>query len=249
MVCDTYIERDSVVHRLDPRGRIVAASSFAVLVAAVPGALAPAGACAVSLAAAGAARLPVRATLKRLLPLNVLMSLLVVLLAVGAEGEALFRLGPVAFSRAGVGRGVIIALKANAIVLAATALVSTMELSALGHALSHLRVPRKLVHLLLLTVRYADVLHHEWARLHEAMRVRGFRPRLNRHTCRSYGYLVGMLLVRSFDRSERVAAAMACRGFSGRFFLLDHFALHRRDALFAAAAAAALAGVAVAGWL
>ena len=69
-----------------------------------------------------------------------------------------------------------------------------------------------------------------------AMRVRGFRPRLDRHTCRSLGYLVGMLLVRSFDRAERILAAMRCRGFRGHFFVLDHFVFRARDGVFCVAA-------------
>ena len=36
------------------------------------------------------------------------------------------------------------------------------------------------------------------------LRVRGFKPGSNRHTWRSLGYLVGMLLVRSLERAERV---------------------------------------------
>jgi cobalt/nickel transport system permease protein len=70
------------------------------------------------------------------------------------------------------------------------------------------------------------------------MKVRAFRPRMDRHTYRTYGYLVGMLLVRSLERSERIVAAMKCRGFRGRFYLLEHFAFSRRDAWFAVAAAA-----------
>ena len=61
------------------------------------------------------------------------------------------------------------------------------------------------------------------------MKMRGFRPRMNWHTYRTYGYLVGMLLVRSLERSERIVAAMKCRGFRGRFYLLDHFAFSSAD--------------------
>jgi cobalt/nickel transport system permease protein len=122
-----------------------------------------------------------------------------------------------------------IALKANAIVLALMALLGTMEITVVGHALSHLRVPDKLNHLLLFTIRYIDVLRREYQRLAAAMKIRGFRPRMSRHAYRTYGYLVGMLLVRSVDRSERIMAAMKCRGFRGRFYLLDHFAFSRHD--------------------
>jgi cobalt/nickel transport system permease protein len=59
---------------------------------------------------------------------------------------------------------------------------------------------------------------------------------MNGHSYRAIGYLVGMLLVRSFDRSERVLAAMKCRGFRGRYYMLDHFCfVPRRDGPFCAA--------------
>jgi cobalt/nickel transport system permease protein len=128
--------------------------------------------------------------------------------------------------------GAAIALKGNAVVLTLVVLLGTIDAVTLGHTLHHLRVPEKLTHLMLFTVRYLDVLHREYLRLRAAMKARGFRPRLDRHTYRSFGYLVGMLLVRSLDRAERIAAAMKCRGFRGHFFLLDHFAFSRRDVPF-----------------
>jgi len=118
----------------------------------------------------------------------------------------------------------------------------------LGHALLHLRVPDKLAHLFLFTIRYMDLVHHEYGRLRQAMRVRCFRPRANRHTYRSVGHLVGMLLVRSFDRSERVLAAMKCRGFRGRFYVLRHFALGLRDAAFGLVATGVLILLAASEW-
>ena len=49
------------------------------------------------------------------------------------------------------------------------------------------------------------------------MAIRAFRPSFSLHTMRSFGALVGMLLVRALDRSERVYNAMKLRGFSDRF--------------------------------
>lgn len=71
---------------------------------------------------------------------------------------------------------------------------------------------------------------------------------MNLHTYRSLGHLVGMLLVRSFDRAERIAAAMKCRGFQGRFYLLDHFTFGRRDALFCGLSASLLIGLVLLEW-
>ena len=191
-----------------------------------------AAAVAVALLGSLLAGLPPAAVLKRLLPLNVLVLMLAVLLPLTIDGTPAFALGPLVFSRKGLLLAAAIALKGNAIVLTLLVLSGTMSGATLGHALSHLRLPRKLVHLLLFTVRYVDVLHREYLRLRCAMKVRGFRPQMNRHTYRSYGYLIGMLLVRSFDRAERIVAAMKCRGFRGRFYLLDHFAFSWPDVPF-----------------
>ena len=113
-------------------------------------------------------------------------------------------------------------------------LVGTMEPVTLGHALHRLRCPETLVHLLMFTIRYIDVLHEEYQRLRAAMKVRGFRPGTNWHTYRSFGYLVGMMLVRAIERSERILGAMKCRGFSGKMLLLQDYSLNRRDIVFAA---------------
>ncbi|MBS3764040.1 MAG: cobalt ECF transporter T component CbiQ, partial [Planctomycetes bacterium] len=163
-------------------------------------------------------------------------------------GTSFFEIGPLSYSRAGLFKVMRVGLKCNAIVLLLTALFGTMELVELGHALHHLRVPRKLVHVILFTIRYVDLVHHEYGRLRKAMKVRCFRPRANRHTYRSIGQLVGMLLVRSFERAERVLAAMKCRGFRGEFHVLTHFSLAGRDVLFSAGFLVTLVFLGVAEW-
>ena len=177
------------------------------------------------------------------------MLLLWLILPFTTYEPALFHIGPLSVMKAGVELAAAITLKANAIVLALTVFLGTLEVTTLGHALVHLRVPEKLAHLFLFTVRYIDMLHHEYHRLRAAMKVRCFRPRMNRHTYRTYGYLVGMLLVKSLDRSDRIVAAMKCRGFRGRFYVLDHFKFRGRDALFGALALATLAVLAWVEWM
>lgn len=237
MVCETFSRGDSVVHRLDPRLRIVVAAVLSATAALLGRFEAVGVALAAGIALVALARVPARATLRRVLSVNAFMLLLVVLLPVTMGQTAIFRLGPIAYTREGLLRAAGIALKANAIVLVLTALLSTLEPIQLGRAMGRLYVPGKLIHLYFFTVRYLDVLHHEYERLRRAMRVRCFRPRMNGHTYRSLGYLVGMLLVKSFDRSERIVAAMKCRGFAGRFVLADSFVLTGLDAAFGAGAA------------
>jgi cobalt/nickel transport system permease protein len=249
MVCETFAHGDSIIYRIDPRPRIVTAAAFSVLVAVSSRFEALAAGLAASLLLVAIARLPAVPVLKRLAAVNLFMLLLFAVLPFATPGTALLRIGPLAYSAEGALRALAVTLKGNAIVLALTALVATMELVELGHALHHLRAPAKLVHLFLFTIRYVDVVHHEYTRLRQAMAVRCFRPRANLHTYRAIAHLVGMLLVRSFDRSDRIVAAMKCRGFRGRFYVLRHFTFARRDAAFCATALLVLALLGVTAWL
>jgi cobalt/nickel transport system permease protein len=107
-----------------------------------------------------------------------------------------------------------------------------MEPIRFGKTLDRLGIPNKLTHILFFAVRYLDVIYREYARLVNAMKLRCFRPGFNRHTFKTYGYLVGMLLVKSIDRSERILDAMKCRGFRNRFYTLTSLAITRNDVLF-----------------
>jgi len=236
------------IARVDPRARIVAAAFFSIVVATADRftvLLAALAAAALVLALSG---LSPGAAIRRLLPLNLLMLLLALLLPLTTDGTPLFTLAALGFSAEGLWLAAAIALKGNAIVLVLVALLGGLEATTMGHALSHLRVPDKLTHLLLFTVRYLDELHREYQRLRSAMKVRAFRPRISWHTYRAYGYLAGMLLIRSFDRSERIVAAMKCRGFRGRFYLLDHFAFSRGDLPFCVASLLLLVGLVLMQW-
>jgi len=212
-----------IIHRVDPRSRVLVATAMSVVVAMADRLDVLVAALAVALAGLAISGFSAAAALRRLIPLNAILAVLILLLPLTTDGATLLAVGPLNFSHEGFLLGTAIALKGNAIVLTLIVLLGTMDVVTLGHALSHLRVPGKLTHLLLFTVRYLDVLHREYLRLRAAMKTRGFRPRMDRHTYRSFGYLVGMLLIRSLDRSERITAAMKCRGFRGRFYLLDHF--------------------------
>ena len=108
-------------------------------------------------------------------------------------------------------------------------LVASTAIFTLGHAMHKLRVPKKLVHLFFFTYRYIHVIHREYLRLVHAIKIRGFSPGTNMHTYKTFAYLVGMLLVRSSDRAERVHNAMRCRGFRGRLYSLSQFSLTTTD--------------------
>ncbi|MFH5925338.1 cobalt ECF transporter T component CbiQ [Roseomonas xinghualingensis] len=154
---------------------------------------------------------------RRLLHVEAFVLLLFLTVPFTMAGQPLFTLGPLSASMEGVWRTALIASKVMSSVLLITALLGNVEPVRLGVALRGLHVPERLIRLFVMTIRYHSILYAEAQRLHEAMRARGFQPRSNRHTWRSYGNLIGMLLVRALDRAQRVEEAMLCRGYTGSF--------------------------------
>jgi cobalt/nickel transport system permease protein len=158
---------------------------------------------------------------RRLLHLEAFLILLFVTLPFTLPGEPVFSIGPFTATDAGLWRTVTLACKVTASVMLLALLFGAVDPIAIGSALRGLRAPETLVRLFVTTVRYIALIRDEFHRLRDAMRARAFRPRSTWHTWRSYGYLIGMLVVRALDRAERVEEAMRLRGYSGRFPRLD----------------------------
>ena len=165
---------------------------------------------------------------------NAFIALFWLTLPFSLPGDPVFSLGPLYAGREGILLALHITLKCNAILLAVTALLGSSTVFALVHALRHLALPEKLVHMFFFTFRYFQIMHAEYLRLREAMRVRCFTPGTNRHSYKSYAQLMGMVLVRSLDRAERVHEAMLCRGYTGKLWVFEHFSMKWQDIAFSA---------------
>jgi cobalt/nickel transport system permease protein len=246
---EPFSEGSSLAHRLDPRGKIVVAALFSILVAVTRSYTVAVAGLALAIIYLALARLPLKQVIMRLLVVNSFIFFLWLVLPFTYPGDAVWHFGPLTATREGIVYAGLITIKSNAIIIALIALIATVPIVTLGQAMHHLRLPDKLCHLLLFTYRYIYVFEQEYRRLVQAMKIRGFQAHTNLHTYRSYAYLAAMLLVRSFDRAERVFAAMRCRGFNGAFYSLKSFSWHRRDGMFLGASLLALAALLYLEWL
>jgi cobalt/nickel transport system permease protein len=222
---------DSLIQRLDPRVKIVVVFLFSVVVAVSNRFVVLLLGLALGLSMALLARLPAKQVLVRLVPVNLFIIFLWFFLPFTLQGKPLFSVGPLVGTHEGVLYAARISIKSNTIMAGLIALVASTSLLTLGHAMHDLKLPKKLVHLFFFTYRYIDVIHKEYLRLVNAMKVRGFRPGTNMHTYRTFAYLIGMLLVRSSDRADRVHSAMLCRGFRGNLYSLSAFSLRACDVI------------------
>jgi cobalt/nickel transport system permease protein len=114
-------------------------------------------------------------------------------------------------------------------VSAALVLVACTGMHTLCAALGRLGVPRVFTAQLLFLFRYAFVLGDEAARMTTA---RALRAGGRSATLASYGPLVGHLLLRAFERAQRVHLAMTARGYDGELRSLRELRWSARDTRF-----------------
>ncbi len=220
------------ISRLDPRGRVcaaVAACSAVAVCVTWPAALAG---LAMGCLCLLLSRPSMKAFVKRWAFVNIFFAGLVFTVPFGVPGTPLFTLGPLAFSREGLWAAALMVAKGNAIFAIFYSLVASMTPAELSAALSSLGMPDRLVLILALTYRYMEVMRAEWDRLLTAAKTRGFVPGTSRRAYSTYGLMLALLLVRAMDRAVCIHQAMLCRGFNGRFPLLDRYNWSRLDTAF-----------------
>jgi cobalt/nickel transport system permease protein len=233
LALDHLPQPDSLLSRLDPRWKLAALALATLSVAFLHTLTAAAMAMAGALLLVALAGLPLRWYLYRLGGLALFLLMFVAVLPfILHDGGPCLALGSLRISWYGVRVAVLLSLKALSLATLVLVGLTTSSLSATLKAARWLHVPDLLVQLAMLSYRYIFLLGAELSRLRIALRVRGFRNRASRHSYRTIGHVAGTLLVRGYERAERVGQAMRCRGFDGRFRSLAEFRTTAADCLF-----------------
>jgi len=229
MKVDPFSDGNSLWHRMDPRVKLLGTFLFALITSTGPSVGGDLFAFGWALLALLVARLRRRPVIIRLLAVNGVGLLFWCVLPFTVQGDPLGHIWGCSISRQGLLKAASISLKANAIALITIAWLCTSPLMDLIHGLARLKIHSKLVQIFFFSIRYVSVMRNEYVRMNRGLQMRCFRPGTNLHTYRTLAYLVGMLFVRSHDRSRRIYQAMLLRGFSGRFFVMDRFRMRRSD--------------------
>lgn len=229
MHLEEFASGKSLWHRMDPRVKILGLTGFAAVTAVADRMEVLIAALGLGLLALFSARLDLRKAGFRILVVNGFVAFLWLFLPFTTPGEVIREWGWLSVHREGIELALAITLKTNAIITATIGLIGTSTVFSLVHALTHMGVPEKLVHLFFFCYRYIAVIHEEYTRLRTALKVRAFCARTDIHTYRTVAYMLGMLFVRTYERSQRIYQAMLLRGFTGTFYTLDHFHMRRSD--------------------
>jgi len=226
---------ETVMHRLDPRAKVIATGLFLVTVVSFPkydvAGLVPFLLFPVLAAALG--DIPIGFILRKVLIVspfavfvgifNPLLDTRTVAVVAGLPVSA----GWLSFAS--------ILAKFALTVSAALLLVATTSFPGVCHALRRLGCPAIFVSQLLFLYRYLFVLAEEAMRIVRARNLRSFGGRGRGASV--FARLVGILLIRTLDRAERIYRAMLSRGFAGDLPTLRNSRAGSGDLAFAAATA------------
>jgi len=131
----------------------------------------------------------------------------------------------------GLGIAATVAFRAMAIGTLVLVILRTGRFSQTLAAAYALGVPGRLIQITQLAYRYLFLLAAEARRTMIALRCRGFRPSTSWQTYHTLAQAIGGLLIRGGERADRVALAMICRGYDGRFRSVQPFQTRPADLL------------------
>lgn len=212
---DRYSAVDSMVHRRDPRAKVLVFAVGCLCMVSEPrGDLAPFWLYFAGVAGLiASSRVPVVFFLKRCLiaaPFILMAALLLPLSHTTVDAGS--QTGFLSYWE----EMLSLLLRAFGAVLLITLMTSTERFHRLLRGMHQLGMPRILGLLSALMYRYIFLIHDEWLRTTMARKSRtAGRLRLSRFTV--YGRQIAMIFIRSWERADSVYQAMVARGFDGAF--------------------------------
>ena len=229
--------RDTAIHQLDSRVKLLVALVFIVCVASFPkyavAALIPFFAFPLVLGILG--RTPARLVL-RILAVACPFAVLVGIFNPFLDTAPAFHIGTLVIGAGWISFASIL-LRFVLSVSMALVLISTTSLPGLLHGLLQMRVPRPFVTQLQFLYRYLFLLVEEGQGMARARALRD--PRRKHTSLRLLKPLLASLLWRTWDRADRVYRSMKTRGFQGDMPTLRRDHLHASDLAFLAGGVAA----------
>lgn len=214
---DTLARQDTLVHRVDPRAKVITALAFVITVVSFDryevSALVPYVVYLVVLTRL--AGLPARYLLGRVALVSP-FAILIGFFNPIFDQTVIAHVGPFDVSGGWISFATIL-MRFALTVYAALLLVATTGFNSVCIALERLKVPTVFVVQLMLLYRYLFVLGEEAARMVRAHALRAVGGR--RISLKVFGSLLGLLLLRALDRAHRIYVAMLCRGFDGELRL------------------------------
>lgn len=225
IVLGQYYPGESVLHRLDPRTKIVMTFVFMILLFMVNGFYGYLGFGLLTLLAVGLSRLPLRLVFQGLKSIIYILFITFLLNLFLTPGEVLFTLGPLTVTRPGLNLGVtmsvrliILILLSSLLTLTTSPILLTDGLEALLKPFRRLGVPaHELAMMMTIALRFVPTLLEETEKIIKAQMARGADLESGNifQRARALVPILVPLFVSAFRRADELATAMEARCYRG----------------------------------
>ncbi len=231
---DRYSHLESPLHHLDPRAKILVFLGLIVWVVLLPQqAVGSFAACLFLLAVLmTVSRIRLTFFLQRCLVILPFLSLMVLPALFMQDSAQVTLADGVHLSLNGLWFSLGVMMKALLSVISVTLLVSTTPFPDLLKGLQYLKTPRLFMMLLAFMYRYLFLFMDEAMRLNLAKTSRSVGTPSRWFRLKTTGDLIGVLFLKTYERSEAVYLAMLSRGFTGEVHTLSRFRFTQKDVLF-----------------
>jgi len=213
---DKYADLKSPLHNFDPRAKLICILILMISIVLLNDLLYLMIGLIISVLFVLFSKLPILFILKRLRWVALFIFAVLVLLPFSVGTSVIFNFHFLNIYREGLILAVTIALKAFSVILLIFPMLATMKFVTFIKTLERLHVPNKLVQIITFTYRYIFVLLNELRRTLNSIEARSYKKHRTGFKLRVLGNAIGMLLVRSYERGERIYQSMLARGYSGR---------------------------------
>ncbi|MDM8519273.1 cobalt ECF transporter T component CbiQ [Anaerolineales bacterium HSG6] len=169
-------------------------------------------------------RLPLSYLIKRLKAPGYFLLLMVIVLPFASGSTVLWTLGPLSIKQEGLTNLLLIVSRFICIITVSLILFGSAPFLETIKAMRALGLPPILADMMLLTYRYLFEISEQLTTMRTAIRLRGFRVMtLSYCNLSVLAALIGSLLIRSYEQSERVYQAMILRGYGQGIIATDTF--------------------------
>ena len=213
---DEKAQLQSILHRMDIRLKIVSILISALIISSCRTAGAAASSVLFAVMLTLISGIPLKYYIKKTYVPLVFLIPLFLFLPLSSGGEKLYSHEFLSLYKEGLLLSVIISLKVIAIIILINIMLSTASLRDMTAALRSLKVPDKMLNIILFTYRYFFVFFEDLRKMRVALTLRGSGNRSSLKSLRTSANLAGSILVRSYEQTERIYRAMLLRGYNGR---------------------------------
>ncbi|MBZ3935045.1 cobalt ECF transporter T component CbiQ [Methanimicrococcus blatticola] len=235
---DSYLyAKNSPVHRMNPTTKVVAVLAMVISVAIVKDIYMATFALLLSFLMILIAKLPIKFVARRIWsPFLFILIFAAALLLSGGEGEILWSIGFLDITKESAMDAALILIRATSAIIMLTVLLATTRFDMIVKVLYDLKMPVFLLQILMFSYRYIFVFSDELENMKNSMTSKGFRPTLSMRMFSSIANMLGMLLIKSFERGDDVYRSMVAKGYTGKPTIITKNKMHAKDYAFVSVA-------------